>query len=91
MKDETKHFIARQLAFAVPLIAFGIFIFLPLIFTIIFYESDSNLLHLYFEIFSGLFTFEHIGLWRVALWGVALIPLIIGYIYKLFKWVMKWK
>lgn len=85
MKDETKHFLARQIAFAVPLILFGWLVLLPLVLILTEYRPWHSTISNWVDMLT-LNESE-----SVAGWIIAFLPLVIGYCYKLFKWVMKWK
>ena len=74
MKDETKHAIAKQIAFAVPLLLLGVVVFITL-----------NLLY------GGNPFRKLFGSNAACVWMFCSIPVVLGYCYRLYKWVMKWK
>ena len=74
MKDETKHAIAKQIAFAIPLFLLGM-----VIMTVWILLAGYNPLK------------EFSGGDAAITWMMSCIPLVLGYCYKLYKWVMKWK
>lgn len=83
MKDETKHFIAKQIAFVYALTAFGWLIFLPLVIKIL-NPYHNGVFEQWFETLFLQHDDSAVG------WLFAFIPLIIGINYKILRWVAKW-
>lgn len=74
MKDSTKHLIAKEIAYIVPLFLLGFAIL-----SVMCIIAGGNP-------FLVFFCEE----WYIPL-SLSCIPLFIGYILRLYKWVVKWK